>query len=64
MLKTFTVPFIGAFGGQNRGDLNLSETNAAEIHAANLEAYLADYTATVERLPRKRDYDRSIAWLL
>ncbi|RUP22322.1 hypothetical protein [Methylobacterium sp.] len=59
--KTFTVPFIGAFGGQNRGDRNLDAVSAPEIHAANLAAYFADYTATVEGLPRKRDYDRSIA---
>jgi hypothetical protein len=59
--KTFSVPFIGAFGGQNRGDRNLDAASAPEIHAANLAAYLDDYTATVERLPRKRDYDRSRA---
>lgn len=59
--RTFSVPFIGAFGGQNRGDMNLCDSNAAEIHAANLAHYFAEYTATVERLPRKRDYVRADA---
>jgi hypothetical protein len=65
---TFSVPFIGAFGGQNRGDRNAFASDGtpnvealAEIHAANLAHYFAEYTVEVERLPRKRDYDRSRA---
>jgi hypothetical protein len=66
--KSFTVPFIGAFGGQNRGDVNAFAPDGtanpdatAQIHAANLAHYFAEYTVAVERLPRKRDYDRSRA---
>lgn len=55
--RYFTVPFIGAFGGRNTGDRNLDAVSAPEIHAANLEAYAANYRDALARLGRKRDFD-------